>query len=290
MTDNFAELNRFNLLHYGDARERDLWPTVASALSNYELFWRALIVLLSNRIEPSILPEDPTWIQMRATIPCDYERLAMHNYSLFYFAARARQAIKEDRQRLASGNYRYSEIVFFYLQASVDSTKRLQPCAEKILGGLDVEWTPPDEPKDLYESIRLYRDALTHDPLLGRAIDQGKELLPRKEWLPKKEKSKRREGFLLWRKTADIPAGDMIDEFELEEGLWQDLSAFLQDQWRSLTEAFVQARQCKKFIEDLCLADLFPIRCTTPNALRTNSRSETASGISLRLRSDAPSL
>jgi hypothetical protein len=50
MTDRFAELDGFNIRHHGDAREKDLWPTVASALSNYELFWRALIVLLSNRI------------------------------------------------------------------------------------------------------------------------------------------------------------------------------------------------------------------------------------------------
>ena len=126
MSDSFAALDGFNLLHHGDARERDLWPRVATALSNYELFWRALIVLLSNRIEPSIPVGGSGWIQARATIPCAYERLAMHNYSLFYFAARARQAIDEDRQRLASGNYPHPEITFFYLKASVDHAKGLR--------------------------------------------------------------------------------------------------------------------------------------------------------------------
>jgi uncharacterized protein YbdZ (MbtH family) len=288
MSDNFAALDAFNLLHHGDARERDLWPIVATALSNYELFWRNLIVLLSNRIEPSVSVSDPKWIQARVTIPSEYEQLAMHNYSMFYFAARARQAIGEDRQRVASRNYPHPEIVFFYLQASVEKTKRLQPCAEKILDRLGVGWTPPNQFEDLCQ-IRLYRDAFAHDPVLGRTIEQGRELLPRLRKTG--EKSKRREKFLLWRETAAIPAGDWIDEFELEERLWQDFSAFLQDQWRSLTEAFVQARQCPEFIADLRLGHLLPPRCTTLNTLWSNSRSETTSGSWVfPTRSDATSL
>jgi hypothetical protein len=288
MTDNFAELNGFNLLTHGDAREQDLWPTVASALSNYELFWRNLIVLLTNRIERGISFGGSEWIQARATIPSEYERLAMHNYSLFYFAARARQAIYEDRQRLASGNYPHPEIVFFTLQACVEHAKALHGLAESILHDLGVGWTLPNQPEDLYQTIGLYRNALTHDPLLGRAIDQGREWLPRKRWLPKMG-----EEFLLWRDTAPIPMDEMIDLLDLEEQHWTEISAFLQKHWGALTMAFVKARECDKFITDLGLIDLLPIRCTTPNiTLWTNTTSGTTSAasgcISLPAQSNAP--
>jgi hypothetical protein len=274
MSDNFAALDGFNLLHHGDARERDLWPIVAPTLSKYELFWRALIVLLSNRIEPSIPVGGSGWIQARATIPCAYERLAMHNYSLFYFAARARQAIDEDRQRLASGNYPHPEIAFFLLHAAAQHAQELQRVArDEILLHLGIGLPVKPGPGPIYDTIRKYRDAFTHDPVLGRAIDQGRELLPPENRLPKEHKK-----YPLWRDIATIPASEMVDGLGLEEQLWQRLSAFLQRLWQSLTEAFLQARQCDKFMSDLRLTDLLPIRCTTLNTLWANSRSETTSG------------
>jgi hypothetical protein len=276
---NFAGLNHLNIRDHGDARERDLWPTVAVALSQYESFWRALIVLLSNRIEPSIRFGDPEWIQARSMIPCAYERLAMHNYSLFYFTARARQAIDGDRQRLASGNYPYPEITFFLLQASVEHTEGLRRIAGNILRDLDMRPKFP-KPRPLrYETIRKYRDAFTHDPVLGRRISDNAELLPPEAMLPKKGK------FLLWRDIACIPTSDMVDELKLEDQLWQRLADFLQKQWEILTEAFVQARQCDKFLADLGLTPLLPIRCTPSTSWHAGTGA--ASGIFFPARSDA---
>ena len=54
----------------------------------------------------------------------------------------------------------------------------------------------------------------------------------------------------------------MIDGCKLEHRLSSDLSIFLQKQWESLSDAFVQARQCNKFLTDLGLTTLLPIRCT----------------------------
>ena len=64
MIDTFTGLDVLNIGDHGDARERDIWPTVATALSQYEPFWRTLIVLLTNRIEPNI-PVGPKRIRLR---------------------------------------------------------------------------------------------------------------------------------------------------------------------------------------------------------------------------------
>jgi hypothetical protein len=255
---DFTGLEVLNIQDHGDARERDAWTTVAADLCNYELFWRTLIVLLTNRIEPSTqIMAAPGWIRLRSTIPCKYEQLAMHNYSVFYFAATARQAIDEDCQRLASGGYPHPERVFVALQASVERARDLQNLARRILLDLGIKWKFPKHPESLYTTIRLYRNALAHDPVLGRAIGHGRELLP-----PEARRPTERQTFLLWRHTALIPTSEMIDGCKLEHRLSSDLSIFLQKQWESLSDAFVQARQCNKFLTDLGLTTLLPIRCT----------------------------
>jgi hypothetical protein len=254
MTDPFAFCDDLNIRDHGDAREKELWPAVAVALSQYELFWRNLIVLLTNRIDPNISAEHPEWIRLRSSIPRVYEQLAMHNYSLFYYAAAARCAIDEDHQRLTSGKYPRPECVFFALEGVSQNAERTQQIARNILCGLDVRWKFPKHPKPLYETIGLYRNAFSHDPLLGRAIEHGRELLPPPERLPKKGRP------LLWRDIAEIPNGEMVDGLRLENQLWQQLASFLQDQWISLTKAFLQARQLSKFVADLGLASFLPIR------------------------------
>jgi hypothetical protein len=216
MKDSFTELDVLNIHDHGDARERDIWPTVSIALSKYELFWRTLIVLLTNRIAPSIpVAAAPEWIRLRSTIPCEYEQLAMHNYSMFYFAATARQAIDENHQRLASGGYSHPERAFFALHASVEHAKKLQSLARNILSDLGMQCKFPKHPEPLYETIRLYRHAFTHDPVLGRAIEHGRELLPPQARL-RKEKDKKP---LLWRDIAAIPTSDMINGLKLEDQL-----------------------------------------------------------------------
>jgi hypothetical protein len=55
MVDQFSSLAVLTIASHGDARERDVWSEVAGELSNYEMFWRELIVMLTNRIVP-VLP------------------------------------------------------------------------------------------------------------------------------------------------------------------------------------------------------------------------------------------
>jgi hypothetical protein len=259
MADDFSGLSVLTITKHGDARERDVWHDVAGALSNYETFWRELIVLLTNRIVP-VAVASPDWIRLRTAIPPAYEELAMRNYSLFYYAATARRAIKHDRKRLGSGAYPHPERIFAAMQASVEQAKPLQTLARNILRSIGVERPKfPKQPQALYETIGAYRNAFAHDPVLGRAVDQGRELLPPRHRLPQDRSP------MLWRDAAAIPTSEMIDGLKLEEELWQQLAEFFQAEWKSLTEAFIEARKHDKFIDDLGLKGLLPIRCTPPD-------------------------
>jgi hypothetical protein len=259
MHNDFAGLDGLNIRDHGDARERDVWPAVSAGLSGYELFWRAFIALLTNRVVPG-LGAGPEWIRLRAGIPREYEQLAMHNYSLFYFAATARRSIDENRQFLLAGAYPHPERTFFALQASVEQAKELQNQARKLLLALGMKVKLPKHPESLYQSIRSYRNAFTHDPVLGRAVGHGRELLPPHDRLPQDGSP------FLWSDAARIPAGEMIDGSVLENEIWQEFSIFLQTQWTVLMEAFVEVRQNAKFRADLDLATLLPI-CNVPPAL-----------------------
>lgn len=259
MTDDFSGLSVLTIAAHGDAKERDVWHDVADALSNYETFWRELIVLLTNRIVP-VAVAAPDWIRLRTAIPPAYEELAMRNYSLFFYAATARRAIQNDRKRLDSRAYPHPEQVFAAMQASVEHAKKLQTLARKILRSVGIDSPKfPKHPQSVYETIGAYRNAFTHDPVLGRAVDQGRELLPPQHLLPKDGSP------MLWRDAAAIPTSEMVDGLQLEEELWQHLADFFQAQWQSLTEAFIAARKHDKFIEDLSLKGLLPIRCTPPS-------------------------
>ena len=203
----------------------------------------------------------------------------MRNYSLFYYAATARRAIENDRKRLDSGAYPHPERIFAAMQACVEQAKPLQILARNILRGVGIDRPKfPKHPQDLYETIGAYRNAFAHDPVLGRAVDQGRELLPPLHRLPKDGSP------MLWRDAAAIPTSEMIDGLKLEEDLWQQLAEFLQAQWKSLTEAFIEARKHDKFIEDLGLKGRLPIRCAPADASLAGPMA--ASGI-IVARSDA---
>jgi hypothetical protein len=276
MANRFAGLSVLTVAAHGDAREQDVWRDVASTLSNYETFWREFIVLLTNRITPVAAPE---WIRLRAAIPADYERLAMHNYSLFYYAATAWRAIADDRKRLAARAYPHPERFFAAMQACVEHARPLQKLARGILRDVGVDKPKfPKHPEKLYGTIGAYRNAFAHDPVLGRAADQGRDLLPPQHRLPKVGSP------MLWRDAATIPAAEMIDCLTLEEDLWRHLAEFLQAQWAALAEEFIEARKHDKFIEDLGLNGFLPIRCAPSEASLAGPVS--ASGTIIIARSD----
>ena len=98
MSDPFLALDHFTIKDHGDGREKAVWPVVSNELGGYEAFLQALIVLLTNRVDPKIIGSG--WIRLRSGIPREYEKLAMHNYSVLYYAGSARAQMEDDRLRL----------------------------------------------------------------------------------------------------------------------------------------------------------------------------------------------
>ena len=163
INDPFSELSLFNLADHGDAREKALWPTVSTSLTRYEAFWRTLIVLLTNRIDPAIM--GAALMRLRTDIPEQYELLAMHNYSLFCYAAIARQAIDEDRRRLQASEYPQPERVFSAFQICSDRSKNLQNLANILLHEVGIDWKFSKHPESVYQTVCAYRNAFAHDPV-----------------------------------------------------------------------------------------------------------------------------
>ena len=49
---DFTNLEQLRLLDHGDGIERFYWSKVSSAISEYEVFWKRFVVLLTNRVNP----------------------------------------------------------------------------------------------------------------------------------------------------------------------------------------------------------------------------------------------
>src|SRR5207247_10913147 len=67
-----------------------------------------------------------------------------------------------------------------------------------FIGAIKIGLTP--EPPGPNKTIRTYRNAFTHNPVLGRAVSHGRELLPPEAKLPTRTRP------LLWRDIEKIPA------------------------------------------------------------------------------------
>ena len=253
----FSDLQQLSLLYHGDARERAVWPTVSSELSSYETFWREFVVLLTNRVDPSKRFGADDWIRLRPGLPRNYEDLAMSNYSAFYYAASVVEQMSENEKRIASGRYFRPELVFFHMEICIENARRLHDTARALLLELNVKCKLPKQPNSCYQTVSAYRNAFTHDPILGRALTHRRELLPPPSALPK---TRRKDDFLRWSDTEKIPVNQMIDALICQKGLWKDLVNFLESTWGSLTQACVTARTDETFIKAVNLTAFLPIR------------------------------
>ena len=91
---DFTSLEQLRLLDHGDAIERFYWPKVANSLSEYEVFWKRFVVLLTNRVDPLAYTD---WIMLRDGVKPEYETLLMGNYSAFYHCVVAHEQIEIGR-------------------------------------------------------------------------------------------------------------------------------------------------------------------------------------------------
>ena len=259
----FRDLQQFRLSDHGDARERAIWPSVSSRLSNYEKFWQTFVVLLTNRVDPKCLGSDE-WIRLRPGLPRQYEDLAMSNYSALYYAASAAEQMRENDARIESGRHYRPELVFFYLGSCIENAKKLRGTARLVLGRIGVKCELPKHP----DATRLLLP--TEMPLrMTRFLDVPQRTAETDSAAGYVAKNKK-DDFLRWSDSEKIPTEQMVDCSKCQEELWTKLSDFLQDTWGSLAGAFMTARTQDEFIKDVNLSALLPIRVLLGN-LHTTS-------------------
>ena len=249
---DFTNLDQLRLLDHGDAIERFYWPTVSNSLSEYEIFWKKFIVLLTNRVDPSA---DKEWIMLRKGLSEEYESLLMANYSTFYHCVVAYTQIEIGRKAKAEHGFNHPELFFFSAKACLDSLQALQANAGTLLRRAAMKPSFPKSPDDIIHSITSYRDVFTHRGHLGRGSQHGRDLIPKLKHLPKTKKAPN----LLWSYTMALDAQEMTDALDYQSELWEELAKYLQGTWKGLTEAFERFRLDPTFISDVGLAVFLPI-------------------------------
>ena len=240
----FDELSAFQLADHGDRRERRLWALASGELSQYEVFWRTLIVPLTNRVDPTIEFGSESWFRLRRHLPRVYEDVAMSNYSVLYYAVSAFEQIGIVRSQVGLNQHSQLELPFFLLQVCVENVKTLHSTSRQLLGRLHAPCNLPKHPEKVYRVIGAYRNAFTHDPVMGRATTHGKEMIPPVEMLPRTGANRQ---FLRWSQTEAIPNERMVDGLECLEGIWNQLTEFLQELWFALSACFKTAHATEAF-------------------------------------------
>jgi hypothetical protein len=260
---DYDALEHFDLRQHGDNWEKTLWGFVEGEFPAYQTFWRRYVVPLTNRIDPAVGQSTPGWKRVRPEIGSgsNLEQMTMHHYSVFYYLARARRRICEDKP------LPLPEDVFALLDACADN---LAPRASGCLGffgiirkiyadfgktGLTLP-TKGDLCTDAVcpalQTIRKYRDTILHNPVLGRGADRDREFLPKREFLERVGNS--------WLAAETLKGEDVIDSRELYEQLYRGLTTFLETKWREIIGALDAVRELSKFKSTWKLGSFLPIK------------------------------
>ena len=249
---DFTVLDQLCLRDHGDAMERFYWPKVANHLSEYEVFWRKFIVLLTNRVVPSV---DKDWIMVRTGLSDKYESLLMANYATFYHCVVAHEQIGIGRKAEAEGGFNHPELFFFSAKACLETVKPLQSQAGLLLSCRGIRPRFPKSPDGLIHAVTSYRDVFTHRGHLGRGSQHGRGLIPLPEHLPESQKDPK----AFWSYTMALPEQEMTDALDLESNLWSELADYLRGIWKALADAFEQYRLDPAFTADVGLTAFLPI-------------------------------
>jgi hypothetical protein len=184
--------------------------------------------------------------------------MAMHHYSVFYYLARAATRIHSDKRECP-------EDIFSLLDACGDNALDFCVVMRKILKdfGAKVDFLPKQEDElccvrersksnksrgGLVE-VQEYRDAILHNPVLGRGIQVPREFLPKREFLAK--------GKLRWREAARLKPEQLIDSEQLYSRLLGEIASFLQETWGALIEELDALRDTEKFKKQWALDKRF---------------------------------
>lgn len=248
---NYEALELFDLRQDGDRWEQELWSFTEETFPAYQVFWRRYVVPLTNRINPAVSASTPEKIRLRSEITGQLEKMTMHHYSVFYFLARARKRISEDKP------LPLPEDVFALLDACRDNILRFfqvimdiytfsNPCL-----GLPITEDQLCGSCPALGAVKEYRNTILHFPVLGRSANQDREFLPKREALPKVRNS--------WRAAEKLKENEFVDSHELYEHLYRDLAVFLERNWREIINNLDENRESSKFKMIWKLESLLPI-------------------------------
>ncbi len=218
-------LNDFRLQDQGDRLEKKWWPLVGTEFPSYEVFWRHYVVPFTNRIDSSISRSGREWIRVRRSVPDHYLQVMMGHYSVFYRVGRASEIV-------ARPHIEYPEDVFDLLDSAGDNLKWFLQKLLKVGSDADAKLSvsSPDQfPKGfdrVFREIKEYRDTLLHNPVLGRAVDVGREYLPIYTKLGDVKE--------LWRSAETLKKDELVESTALVTRLCKECKEALERIWATL--------------------------------------------------------
>jgi hypothetical protein len=245
---DFENLDKFSLLEHGDSFEKNWWHLLSQDFPAYEVFWHRYVVPLTNRIDRGVAADSPESIKTRVGVSPRYEKMAMAHYSVFYYLARATQ--------MTSDGEIYLEDPFYLLDSCADNIHLFFCSMREIikdLGGA-MPALPKQHPKDYppaFKTIQAYRDAMLHNPVLGRLTKDGAAFLPGENHLKQIKWS--------WRKLASLPMGDFVNARDLLRNVRVEVAGYVQTKWGEIIETMDSVRDSAKFRKVLNLERFLPI-------------------------------
>jgi hypothetical protein len=219
--------------------ENELFGLVALEFPNYEIFWQRYVVPCTNRINPNAVSGD---IRLRSDAK-RFEKMVMSHYSVFSYFVRATRRLKN-----TSSDDELANIVFFLLNTSIDNLEYFLEEVKDFLAdcGLQTSFGQPRNDNESIRHITDYRGALTHLPVIGRAVnDQGMEMLPIHSVLDKVKDS--------WLKTQELTESEFRETRVLIEELRSGYAAYLNKKWADVLEHMEKKRD--KFLSLLRIPD-----------------------------------
>jgi hypothetical protein len=212
------------LEQHGDAYERERWLDNRAELSNYERVWLKYVVPLTNRVDSRISPRDDQWIILR-TVPVLWRDFATHNYSTFFYYCRAKE--------LQAAAPEFYEAVFTFLRMCTYNLLGLLRSCDALLNQqkvlTDIVLNSP-----ISNTIKLYRDVLLKNPVLGRSRLIGRGTLPRESVLRRILAQKPRNAIFTWEDTRQLTPAEFIKAEDLTSSCFPPLAQELQRAWRIL--------------------------------------------------------
>lgn len=260
----YENLNAYSLLAHGDTFESERWPLVKDRFPRYEVFWRSYVVLLTNRINPSIFQTDPSWIRLRTSMPPRFEKLAVCHYSVFYYASRACERRTESNlHKEKANNARIAvEDVFYLLQTCTENLTFFFDAIRDIANDFGIALDGLSEQlqkRSPFKEINAYRNLLLHNPVLGRKMTDSETFLP---GLPEdvQDAEKYFEPFKFsWNAVGNLSDDKFIPASTLLENLENGLLSYLDDKWGIAIEGIEKIRKTDKFKTILKLNPFLPL-------------------------------